>query len=43
MEKAKRFEDLWIWQQTRELVVEVYRDFQSGPCSKDYGFRSQIQ
>lgn len=43
MEKAKRFEDLWIWQQTRELVVEVYSDFQSGPCSKDYGFRSQIQ
>ena len=43
MEKAKRFEDLWIWQQARELVKEIYKDFRSGPCSKDYGFRGQIQ
>ena len=43
MEKAKRFEDLWIWQQARELVQEIYQDFRSGPCSKDYGFRGQIQ
>ncbi len=43
MEKAKRFEDLWIWQQARELVKEIYKDFRSGPGSKDYGFRGQIQ
>lgn len=43
MEKAKRLEDLWIWQQVRELVKDIYKDFRSGPCSKDYGFRGQIQ
>jgi len=43
MENAKRFEDLWIWQQARELVKEIYKDFRSGPSSKDYSFRRQIQ
>ena len=43
MKKAKRFEDLWIWQQSRELVKEIYNDFSVGPGSNDYGFRSQIQ
>jgi len=43
MQKAKRFEDLWIWQQARELVKEIYQDFRSGPGSKDFGFRNQIQ
>lgn len=42
MEKAKRFEDLWIWQKARELVKDIYEDFRSEPCSKDYGFRGQI-
>jgi len=44
MEKgARRFEELWVWQQARELVKEVYEDFRSGPGSTDYGFRHQIQ
>ena len=43
MEKAKRFEELWIWQQARELVKEIYQDFKTGPGSKDFGFRGQIQ
>ena len=43
MEKVERFEDLWIWQQSREMVKEVYKDFKNGPGSKDYGFRNQIQ
>jgi four helix bundle protein len=43
MEKAKRFEELWIWQQARELVKDIYTDFSNGPGSKDYGFKSQIQ
>ncbi len=43
MEKVKRFEDLWIWQHTRELVKEIYKDFGAGTCSKDFGFRDQIQ
>jgi four helix bundle protein len=43
MEKVKRFEDLWIWQHTRELVKEIYKDFGAGAGSKDFGFRDQIQ
>ena len=43
MEKANRFEDLWIWQQARELVKEIYSDFQNGVGAKDFGFRGQIQ
>jgi len=43
MEKVERFEDLWIWQQSRELVKEVYKDFKNGPGTKDYRFRNQIQ
>ena len=43
MEKARRFEDLWIWQQARELVKEIYQDFRRGAPSKDFGFRDQIQ
>lgn len=43
MEKARRFEDLWIWQQAREFVREIYEDFRTGAPSKDFGFRDQIQ
>ncbi len=43
MEKARRFEDLWIWQQARSLVKEIYEDFNNGPGSRDFGFRDQIQ
>jgi four helix bundle protein len=43
MEKARRFEDLWIWQQAREFVKEIYEDFRTGAPSKDFGFRDQIQ
>ena len=41
--KAERFEDLWIWKQARELVKEIYQDFRTGPGSKDFGFKNQIQ
>jgi four helix bundle protein len=40
---ARRFEELWVWQQARELVQEIYEDFRSGIGSKDFGFRDQIQ
>jgi four helix bundle protein len=43
MEAAKRFEDLWIWQQARELVRAIYEDFRAGASAKDFGFRDQIQ
>ena len=41
--KAKRFEDLWIWQEARKLVKEIYQDFRTGTGSRDFGFRGQIQ
>jgi four helix bundle protein len=44
MEKAKIFEDLWIWQQSRELVKDIYSDFGKGTRgSRDFSFRNQIQ
>src|SRR4029453_7573676 len=43
MEKAERFEDLWIWQQARELVRHIYQDFRAGKGSKDFGFRDQVR
>lgn len=44
MEKAKRFEDLWIWQEARTLTKEIYAAFGPGlPGAKDFGFRDQIQ
>ena len=35
---ARRFEELWVWQQERELVKEIYEDLRTGPGSKDFGF-----
>lgn len=44
MEKVKTFEDLWIWQQGRMLVKDIYADFGQGTTGcRDYGFKSQIQ
>ena len=43
-EKGESFEDLWIWQQARILVKEIYSDFGEGtPGHGDYGFKGQIQ
>jgi four helix bundle protein len=43
MDKVTRFEELWVWQQARELVNQIYRDFRVGPGSKDFGFRDQVR
>jgi four helix bundle protein len=44
MEKVESFEDLWIWQEARILVREIYTDFGEGtPACHDYGFRGQVQ
>jgi len=43
VQPARRFEDLWIWQAARVLVVEIYRDFRSGTGAKDFGFRDQVR
>ena len=40
---ARRFEELWVWQQARELVQDIYKDLCSGYGSKDFGFRDQLQ
>ena len=41
---ARTFEELWIWQQARVLVPDVYRDFSdASPAGRDFGFRSQVQ
>lgn len=44
MEKATRFEELWIWQQARELVQAIYHDVAIGAVAgRDYGFKGQLQ
>jgi four helix bundle protein len=38
------FEDLRIWQESRVLLREIYRDFGAGTTGhRDSGFRQQIQ
>jgi four helix bundle protein len=39
----KRFEDLEIWQEARELCKVVYEITSTGPFSKDYKFRDQMR
>ena len=42
--KITKFEELWIWQQSRQLVKDVYIDFGEGTAAeRDYGFKDQIQ
>ncbi|MCD6579725.1 four helix bundle protein [bacterium] len=41
--KAERFEDLNVWQLSRELVVEIYKIASNENFKKDYGLSSQIQ
>jgi four helix bundle protein len=36
---VRRFEDLWIWQEARQLVRHVYSDIDN----QDLGFKWQIQ
>jgi len=41
---ARTLEDLWVWQQARKMVADVYRDFGAGmPAERDYAFRRQLQ
>ena len=43
MNTIRRFEDLWVWQQSRILVRNVYGDFRVGTAAKDFAFRNQVQ
>ena len=39
----RSFKDLNVWQEARNLAVEVYRVSAKGPLSRDFGLRDQIQ
>lgn len=39
----ERFEDIHGWQEARKLVACIYQLTRTGPFSKDYGLRDQIQ
>lgn len=43
MMAIKQFEDIVAWQGARALVKEVYQVTRSGPFSRDYGPRDQLQ
>ena len=36
----EKFEDILSWQNTKELTIDVYSEFEH---NKDYGFNNQIQ
>ncbi|MDX1590832.1 MAG: four helix bundle protein [Balneolaceae bacterium] len=40
---VKRFEDLEIWQEARELCKEIYNSTLAEPFAKDYKLRGQIR
>lgn len=40
MSKVEKFEDLTVWQDSRNLVNHIYQQFST---LKDWGFRDQIQ
>ena len=40
MGKIEKFEDIIVWQKSKLLIVDIYKDFKN--C-KDYAFRDQIQ
>jgi len=43
MEKAKRFEDLIVWQKAHALVLGVYRESANFPRTEVYGLTSQMR
>ncbi len=42
MATAKRFEDLQVWQEARDLARQTYRIVNQHPFRKDFGLRDQI-
>ncbi|HKR05394.1 MAG TPA: four helix bundle protein [Bacteroidia bacterium] len=43
MEKARRFEDLIVWQKAHSFVLEVYLISKSFPREEIYGLTSQLR
>jgi len=40
---GKSFEELTVWQLSRELTQEIYDVTKKGSCKKDYGLSDQIR
>lgn len=43
MATVQRFEELRIWQESRQLVREIYRLTKTKPFVRDFGLNNQIQ
>src|SRR5438093_13271533 len=43
MPKAERFEDLFVWQEARQVRKEIYAGSKNGPFGRDYEMRGQIR
>ncbi len=41
--QVRRFEDLVVWQKSRDLSVAIYRLTNQGPFLRDFGLRDQIR
>ena len=41
--KYKQFEDLPVWQESRDLVKQIYELTSKSCFQKDFGFKDQIQ
>ena len=41
--KAKTFENLKVWQDSREFVKSIYKMTSSNNFAKDFGLKDQIQ
>ena len=37
------FKELKVWRRAKELAVDIYKETQEGPFSRDFGFRDQIR
>lgn len=43
MSKIEKFEDLKVWQKSREVNLQIYNLSNKGTFSKDFGLRDQIR
>ncbi len=43
MQKAKKFQDLVVWQKAHEFVLKIYKMTESFPKSELFGLTSQIR
>ena len=41
--KITRFEDLVVWQRSKDLAVEIYQATTAGAFARDFGLRDQIR